>query len=57
MKKLILNKSSDKEKVAYEDFIVVDNFLVVRESTPNLIIYKFSLTSNETLDFYKEIKL
>ena len=61
MKKLILNRQSEsaniKEKPAYEDFIVIDNYLVIRESKSNLLIYKFSPTSNETLDFFKEIKL
>ena len=61
MKKLILNKQSEnsnlKEKVAYEDFIVIDNYLIIRESIHNLLIFKFSQTSNETLDFFKEIKL
>ena len=61
MKKLILNKQSEnsiiKEKVAYEDFIVIDYYLVLRASISNLIIYKFSLSSNEVLDFFKEIKL
>jgi len=61
MKKLILNKPSGsgniKEINAYEDFIVIDNYLVIRKSISNLIIYKFSETSKETLDFFKEIKL
>ena len=58
MKKLILNKQSEnsiiKEKVAYEDFIVIDYYLVLRASISNLIIYKFSLSSNEVLDFFKK---
>ena len=60
MKKLALNKPPDntiiKEKYAYEDFIVIDNYLVIRDFS-NLIIYKFSKTSNESLDYFKEIKL
>ena len=62
MKKLSLNKiisqnTNIKEKVAYEDFIVIDNYLVIRESFSILTIYKFSKNSKESLDFYKEIKL
>ncbi len=61
MKKLTLNKPSDnsntKEKNAFEDFIVVDNYLVIRDLLSNLIIYKYSKASNESLEYFKEIKL
>ena len=61
MKKLILNKPSKssnlKEKVAYEDFIVVDLYLVIREKLSNLLIYKFPNSPNEPLEYIKEIKL
>lgn len=61
MKKLILNKKSEnsiiKDIVAYDDFIVIENYLVIRESKSKLIIYKFSKNSRESLDFFKEIKL
>ena len=60
MKKLSLNRiasgNSDlKDKVAYGDFIVVDNYLIIRESITNLLIYKFS--GKDTLTYYKEIPL
>ena len=59
MKKLSLNRialgNEIKEKVAYEDFIIVDNYLIIRESISNLIIYKFS--SKDSVMFYKEMSL
>ena len=59
MKKLSLNRialgNEIKEKVAYEDFIIVDNYLIIRESISNLIIYKFS--SKDSVIFYKEMSL
>ena len=60
MKKLSLNRIASgnfdlKDKVAYGDFIVVDNYLIIRESITNLLIYKFS--GKDTLTYYKEIPL
>ena len=60
MKKLSLNRISSgnpdiKTKVAYGDFIVVDNYLIIRESITNLLIYKFS--GKDSLTYYKEIPL
>ena len=60
MKKLSLNRiqsgnSDIKDKVAYGDFIVIDNYLIIRESITNLLIYKFS--GKDTLTYYKEIPL
>ena len=60
MKKLSLNRivsgNQDlKEKVAYEDFIIVDSYLIIRESISNLLIYTFS--SKDSLQFFKEIPL
>ena len=59
MKKLTLNRIASgneiKEKVAYEDFIIVENYLIIRESISNLLIYKFS--SKDSVIFYKEMSL
>ena len=60
MKKLTLNRIASgtpeaKEKIAYEDFIVVENYLIIRESISNLLIYKFS--GKDTLTFFKEMSL
>ena len=60
MKKLTLNRiapgsSETKEKIAYQDFIVVENYLIIHESISNLLIYKFS--GKDSLTFFKEISL
>ena len=60
MKKLTLNRiasgnAEQKEKIAYEDFIVVDNYLIIRESISNLLIYKFS--GKDSLTFFKDMTL
>ena len=63
MKKLSLtriasgNQDNIKNKVSYEDFIVIDNYLIIADSIPNLIVYKFSSSFKDTLTFYKEIEL
>ena len=60
MKKLTLNRiapgsSETKEKIVYEDFIIVENYLIIKESISNLLIYKFS--AKDTLTFFKEMSL
>ena len=60
MKKLTLNRIASgsaevEEKIDYDDFIVVDNYLIIRESIPNLLIYQFA--GKDTLTFFKEISL
>ena len=60
MKKLTLNRiapgsSETKEKIVYEDFIIVENYLIIKESISNLLIYKFS--AKDTLTFFKEMPL
>ena len=59
MKRLSLVKGvsgESKEKVAFDDFIIVENYLVLREMS-NLLIYKYSKLSKSTFEFLKEIKL
>ena len=45
-----------KDKTAFEDFIVVDNYLVMRESTNTLSIFKIS-KEKISAEFFKKITL
>ena len=45
-----------KDKTAFEDLIVIENYIVMRESTNVLTVFKIS-KDKTSADFYKEINL
>ena len=60
MKKLNLISSNSpyfKEKTAFEDFIIIDDYLVIRESNYVLTIFQFSKQKSDSAEFVKEILL
>ena len=60
MKKFNLISSNNpyfNEKSAFEDFIIIDEYLIIRESSSVLTIFKLINDKNDSADFYKEIIL
>ena len=60
MKKFNLISSNNpyfNEKSAFEDFIIIDEYLIIRESSSVLTIFKLIKDKNDSADFYKKIIL
>ena len=46
-----------KEKSAFEDFIIIDDYLIIRESNSILTIFQLSKQKSDSAEFFKEIIL